>query len=407
MIRDYAEQLKIPVFYTHCVGYYSHFSLLLPPAFPIIDTHPDPASTTDLRLLKPWPQLSKFAKEKTSNLSGLSAHDLGHIPYVLLLLHFLDEWRSSHDGAVPSTYQEKTAFRDMVREAGPVDEENFAEAVGAVLKSLNPSTACSSALAVLNAPEAQNLTPTSASFWYIAHAIYQFYESHGELPLPGAVPDMKAQSSDYITLQNIYKSRARHDFSTVLSTVRELEKKIGKAETELIDEKEVEAFCKGAAHIKLVRGRPFLIPRPQQRLQADKGTAKAAVEAMNLALAMGDNGVFLWIAFLAWDSFAGAHELDGLGGAQRAPGMRDGEVDADAEKMVSIAHTIVDDLINDAGTFIEEPEYGSIKEEVATICRELSVFSFPRNRVLWLLQALTRATTGLVRAARNCTTSPR
>lgn len=85
------------------------------------------------------------------------------------------------------------------------------------------------------------------------------------LPLPGAVPDMKAQSKDYIQLQNVYKGKAREDLAEVTSTVRKLEKMLER-ETP-IEEKEVEAFCKGAGFIKLVRGRTFHIAKPKEAIK--------------------------------------------------------------------------------------------------------------------------------------------
>ena len=77
------------------------------------------------------------------------------------------------------------------------------------------------------------------------------------LPLPGALPDMKAQSSDYIQLQNIYKSKARADLADVLTIVRKLEKELSRPTP--IEEKEIEAFCKGAQFVKLIHGRPIRV----------------------------------------------------------------------------------------------------------------------------------------------------
>ena len=94
----------------------------------------------------------------------------------------------------------------------------------------------------------------SANFWLIANAIYSFRNNHGVFPLPGSLPDMKAQSKDYIALQNIYKSKARHDLDEVLNSVRSLEHQVGRKQPP-IESKEVEAFCKGAAFVKLVRGK--------------------------------------------------------------------------------------------------------------------------------------------------------
>ena len=68
---------------------------------------------------------------------------------------------------------------------------------------------------------------------------------------------MKAQSADYIQLQNIYKTKARKDQAEVTAEVRVLERQLGKHAA--VDDKEIEAFCKGAAHVKLVKGRPLRI----------------------------------------------------------------------------------------------------------------------------------------------------
>jgi amyloid beta precursor protein binding protein 1 len=87
-----------------------------------------------------------------------------------------------------------------------------------------------------------------SNFWIIAHAIKQFHTEHNELPLPGSVPDMKAQSTVYVQLQNIYKAKGRQDIAEVLEIVRAHPR--GKE----IDVMEVETFCKNAAFVKLIHG---------------------------------------------------------------------------------------------------------------------------------------------------------
>ncbi len=159
MLSYYAEDSK-PLFYIHSVGFYSQFSVQLPTKFPIVDTHPDPVSTQDLRLLNPWPELLEFMKTKTKNLDALSDHEHGHIPYLLLLLHFLEEWKASHDGKPPASYQEKKAFKAKVEEGARRNnaeggEENFDEAAAAVLKSLNPPSISSGVREVLESKDAE------------------------------------------------------------------------------------------------------------------------------------------------------------------------------------------------------------------------------------------------------------
>lgn len=95
------------------------------------------------------------------------------------------------------------------------------------------------------------LTRTQAelhsSFWVIASAVKKFYEKHGCLPLPGSLPDMKAQSNVYVKLQGIYKAKARKDAQEVLEIAKAL-----KGGNKDVDPVEVEMFCKNASFVKLV-----------------------------------------------------------------------------------------------------------------------------------------------------------
>lgn len=139
LIHDYGRQHRTPVIAVHSVGFYSYFSIALPGTFPIVDTHPDEAATTDLRLLDPWEELSSFAKEMTQDIETLENHEHGHLPLVVILLHYLDLWKQRHDGQYPTTYADKTAFRKTVSDAMRTNnpeggEENFEEAVAAVMK---------------------------------------------------------------------------------------------------------------------------------------------------------------------------------------------------------------------------------------------------------------------------------
>jgi len=107
--------------------------------------------------------LSAYVAEKCENLDTLSDHDHGHIPYLLLLLHYLEKWKASHDGRYPENYKEKTTFRETVRSVARTNnpeggEENFDEAVGAVLKSLNPPSLSSGIREVLSAEESRHPT---------------------------------------------------------------------------------------------------------------------------------------------------------------------------------------------------------------------------------------------------------
>ena len=104
---------------------------------------------------------------------------------------------------------------------------------------------------------------------------------------------MKAQSADYIELQDIYKTKARRDFAEVTSRVRSMELELGRKSP--VDDREIEAFCKGAAFIKLIRGRPIRVPSEQD--------IQSWTENASIRLELQDENSLLpiYISFLAYD----------------------------------------------------------------------------------------------------------
>jgi len=108
---------------------------------------------------------------------------------------------------------------------------------------------------------------------------------------------MKAQSTDYIQLQNIYKAKARKDLSEVVDKVRGTESELMKDVS--IDEREVEAFCKGAASVRLISGRPTMpIKSPSMVDWGDR--ANSLAQELN-----DETSLFLlYVCFLAYDCLA-------------------------------------------------------------------------------------------------------
>ncbi|KAI4180349.1 MAG: hypothetical protein LQ348_005213 [Seirophora lacunosa] len=323
-VSNYCAERGIPLFYIHSLGLYSHFSVQLPDSFPIIDTHPDPASTQDLRLLQPWPELKDFMQSKTQNLDSLSDHEHGHVPYLLLLLRFLEDWKQSHNGDPPANYKDKKEFKSFIASRARTNnpeggEENFDEAAAAVLKSLNKPSLPSGLREIFNDASSNLLANGKVSnslprilsklrntdlnarnqqtpnFWLITQAIKEFHTKHDALPLPGALPDMKAQSKDYIQLQNIYKAKARQDIDEVTAAVRRLEKETPTPPPNPIDRKEIEAFCKGAAFVKLIRGNPLLTSNRNHN-------SAPRLASLDQGLKDEDSLLPIYIAFLAHDA---------------------------------------------------------------------------------------------------------
>ena len=82
-----------------------------------------------------------------------------------------------------------------------------------------------------------------------------------------------------------------------------------------------------------------------------------------------DSLILVYIAFLAYDAYVASH------GMQSQIGLRGGEASDSptiaVDKTSGIAHTIIDDLIKEAGIFVEDPEYSEVRTATGNIVREL------------------------------------
>jgi amyloid beta precursor protein binding protein 1 len=175
-LQTYASTQSIPLFAVHSSGFYSYFQLQLPGTFPIVDTHPDDTATTDLRLLAPWPELSSFASSMTKDINSLDDHDHGHLPLVVILLHYLEEWKASHDGKLPISYADKTAFRKVIADASRREnpeggEENFDEAAAAVMKHVTLPSLPASLKQVFDYQTKDPVCLTSVSLFFLLASI--------------------------------------------------------------------------------------------------------------------------------------------------------------------------------------------------------------------------------------------
>jgi amyloid beta precursor protein binding protein 1 len=157
------EDLQVIV--VHSVGFYSSLDIQFPKLYPISDTHPDPATISDLRLLKPWKELSEYAAKKTSGLDEMDDHDHGHVPWLLLILHYLEIWKQEHNNELPSTFKDKVAFRKFMAKGMRMSssaglEENYQQAFAAVIKNTNPPIPSSDVQRIWAEPITSNITST-------------------------------------------------------------------------------------------------------------------------------------------------------------------------------------------------------------------------------------------------------
>lgn len=237
-------ELEIPLIACKSVGFFGSARLQIKECC-VIETHPD-NKHLDLRLEEPFETL----KEHMQHV------ELGtKVPWLIILYKHLEVYKAKHEGKVPSTYKEKSELRELIRMSMAADEENFEEAIKFVNSSFGGGKVNSSIQEILNDSCCVSLKKDSSPFWIMARALKDFVDKDGNglLPLPGSLPDMTAETSLYINLQNIYRARAVHDADSVFRRVQDLLKELNKS-SDWISEKDVRLFCREAAYLSVTRG---------------------------------------------------------------------------------------------------------------------------------------------------------
>ncbi|CAL1541660.1 unnamed protein product [Lymnaea stagnalis] len=260
---------NIPLVVCRCYGFIGYLRLVLK-EHTIIESHPD-NTHEDLRLDRPFNGLKEFCDKL--NLDTMNKKDHSHTPWLVLLYKYLQIWEQKHGGKLPSTYKEKTAFKELIKEGlrkndegVPDDEENFDEAIKSVNSSLHATSIPSEIQDLFNDPACLELHPESKNFWVMMRALKEFTrnEGLGFLPVRGTIPDMTSDSERYIQLQTVYRDQAEIDALAVAGHVHSLLHTIGRDEPlkpdrtkkpGTITDSEIKTFCRNAAFLNVVRCR--------------------------------------------------------------------------------------------------------------------------------------------------------
>lgn len=101
----------------------------------MVETHPE--NVIDLRLSNPFKQLSEYIS--TFDLDTLDQTDHAHVPFVIIILKYVEAFKAENQGQLPQTYPQRQELIKMIK-AGmrTPDEENFEEAIANVWR-LSPS----------------------------------------------------------------------------------------------------------------------------------------------------------------------------------------------------------------------------------------------------------------------------
>lgn len=216
-LSSLCTHLQIPFLLLKSVGLLASLRVYAP-EHRVVESKPADKEVLDLHLISPFPELRAFAD--TFDLASLDDMSHCHVPYVVLLVKLLDLWKGQHDGQLPASFSDKTAFKATIKAASRnyFNEMNFQEAFNNAYLSYADDTP-ETTLAILADPKATGNGPSSPLFWTAAEAVASFRAEHSDLPLSGALPDMTSTTDSYIQLQTIYQTKAKQDLQQVRAKV--------------------------------------------------------------------------------------------------------------------------------------------------------------------------------------------
>eukprot|EP01027_Heterolobosea_sp_BB2_P024009 GEZU01036124.1.p1 GENE.GEZU01036124.1~~GEZU01036124.1.p1 ORF type:complete len:551 (+),score=208.96 GEZU01036124.1:66-1655(+) len=281
-----------------------------------------------LRVNNPWPELLQFCESQ--DLSKMSPTEHSHTPWLAILIQFLQKWKASHDGKEPITRADKEEFKKQITDAMQEPHEpNFVEALNSSFKAWAKGGVPYAVQHILNDEKCANLNEKSTAFWVIANAVKQFVdnEGKGELPVAGSIPDMQADTTRYIKLQQLFNEKAEADARVVKKYVEENLKRLNRNENEISFDL-VRAFCKNAHNIRLVRYRS---------LEQEYTPETANTQEISAALEDPMNTVVFYLLLRACDRFYRIHH--------HYPGEKLGhDIESDVTELKNVLTSLLSEL---------------------------------------------------------------
>ncbi|KAJ7512737.1 hypothetical protein B0H11DRAFT_5705 [Mycena galericulata] len=237
----------------------------------IIESHSETAPS--LRIDKAFPALYEYAT--TLDFASMDPTDHTHVPYVVILVRALADWKAAHDGKAPQTTTEKKLFKEGIQAMKiKFDEENFDEAEAQAYRCWTETGVPSDIAALFQDLQLSTLSPTSPPFFHLLDALRQFtLQPPHTLPLSSTLPDMKANTASYIHLQKLYKTRAEEEKAVLKAFL-----------TVPVDDALVDSFVKNAHGLKVLRGKKWGALNRDPTSLASAVTSSPKATATHLAL---------------------------------------------------------------------------------------------------------------------------
>ncbi|EEB08780.1 NEDD8 activating enzyme [Schizosaccharomyces japonicus yFS275] len=246
-LTNYLWNKQIAFLQLRSIGFNGSIRVCLPDCT-ILQTQND--ASLDLRLNMPWAELKEYSKQLFERESK-DRH--GDIPFVAILVHGCSQLETGNKGN-PSS-QRKDILRNWIKtQMLYADEENFEEALSNCWRPFQSTNISSALKTIFDDINCQNLNEQSSSFWIIMNAICKFVECYHCIPVSGILPDMKAGSSEFVSLQRVYQQKAKEDALKVKNYVQKNLKLLSRPIDSITDD-EIFQFCKNASQARYIKYR--------------------------------------------------------------------------------------------------------------------------------------------------------
>ncbi|KAI0710486.1 hypothetical protein C8Q76DRAFT_737619 [Earliella scabrosa] len=206
-----------------------------------------------LRITRPFPALLDWAR--SLDLQNMDPTTHGHLPFVVILVRAVDEWRKSHDGNLPKTMAEKKEFKASILAMRiKPDEENFEEAEAQAWRVWSEPAVPSDVQALFSLPSLPTSPHHNATFHALLHTLAEFTKDPsgpGTIPISATLPDMKSDTKSYVQLQNLYRQAAETERDKFKEILAAKYPEVAKS----ANPDEVDTFVKNAHHLRVLRGK--------------------------------------------------------------------------------------------------------------------------------------------------------
>jgi amyloid beta precursor protein binding protein 1 len=219
LLRGVAKECtdrKIPLIIVQSYGLIGSVRIQSPP-LPILEPKPENEPPV-LSLVQPFDSFVQLAQSIDWDKLDNAQH--GHVPYPLILWNVAREWKASHGGALPSSFQEKEEFRQSIRAKSRNwdNELNFQEALQNAYLAYTDREVDLDFVASLKEQCDGGVAP---KMYALLCALQAFIKKNNRAPLHGTIPDMTSSTNLYVQLQKLYHDQAVQDvqeFATFLGS---------------------------------------------------------------------------------------------------------------------------------------------------------------------------------------------